>query len=135
MKTKMDNIKTLQDMQQRKQELQAKIDMQKAEMMGLVKEVQDSLTPKNIVSSAVNGFLSSSNAMNFATPTVLNTASTFSQFFLKDNRKANMVRVALPILLALTPKLLPIIKEHLPSKDNISHFFNGLVARVKNVVS
>jgi H+/gluconate symporter-like permease len=135
MKTNADNIKNLQDVSRRKLELQVKIATQKEEMLDLVKEIQDSISPHKIIGAMAGGLLATTAVNAIATPSLVHNIGNLSQYFIKDKRKARAFRIALPFLAILTPMVIKWIKNRLPEKEDVSQFFNGLVMRMKSVFS
>lgn len=114
---RMKEIKSLQDIQYRKWQLKGKMTAQRQEILDIAKDLQTDLRPRNLLSTVTGGLLSAAPVLGIG---VAKNIGTVASFFIKDSRKATLVKWLLPLAVMAAPKMVSLIKEYLPDiQDDI----------------
>lgn len=132
MKTKTDNIKNLQDVRQRKLQLKAKMAAQRQEILELAEDLQSELKPANLLGTVTGGLLSAAPVMSIG---LAKNIGTVSSFFIKDKKKATIVKWALPIAVMVAPKVISWVKNHLPDREDFEEIYFNTMRKVQSLIA
>ena len=132
MKTKGDNIKTLDDLRRRKAELRRQIDTDRSEIINTLNDIKHELNPADLLKSALGGlFDNSTESKNLMKKGVSSGAVAFANNFVGSPRTAFVVRWALPLAIQFAPKIVDFVKEQLPKKSDALRLLRRGVARLR----
>jgi hypothetical protein len=127
-------IIALEDIQQRKAQLENNMKQQRQRMTDLVVDLKDDFTPSSLFKGTVSGFLSPTNVQALTSPAVMQNLGHAAQFLMRRRNLSPLIRLAIPAILFLAPKVYRMAQPHLPTREEVSNFFNSISYRLKTAI-
>ena len=128
------NISTLADVRRRKIELKREMADQRGEILDLVNVISDDFKPRNLLKKVAGEMFGSvGENQSIISHGIARNVGNLSSFLVKDSRKAQVVRILAPVVIAALPQIIGWVGSHLPNTDDIKNGYHSVVKRIQSI--
>jgi hypothetical protein len=128
------NISTLADVRRRKIELKREMAEQRGEILDLVNVISDDFTPRNLLKKVAGEMFGSvGENQSIISHGIARNVGNLSSFLVKDSRKAQVVRILAPVVIAALPQIISWVGSHLPNTGDIKNGYQSVVKRIQSI--